>query len=178
MTDISTMCDSVLREAGYITERIEGTDKAGLAFEGDTALGFVLCYETCPMLTDRWREDSATTISHYQFGLRKAGTKAWNAYLVLLTEDEADYSKSMLLGAIEEDLGGTRKIVRSGMRDESDIRAALLPLLPLQSPPRLEAVDMRQEVRQRATELPERALAAFLSDADETVVLQVLEEAP
>ena len=43
---------------------------------------------------------------------------------------------------IEEDLTGTRKIARSGIRDSSDLRAALLPLLPLQSAPKLEAVDI------------------------------------
>ncbi|MFT3669541.1 MAG: hypothetical protein QM795_13405 [Pseudoxanthomonas sp.] len=125
-----------------------------------------------------WVSDSDNAITKYQFGLRKSGIKAWNTYLVLLTPELPDYARLVSLGAIEEDLGGTRKIARAGVRDLSDIGAALLPLRPLQTAPRLEAVDMKEEIRERTTELPPRAVEAFLSGAEESVVLQVLEELP
>jgi hypothetical protein len=80
------------------------------------------------------------------------------------------------LGAIEEDLTGTRKIAQAGVNEVAELRLALLPLLPFQSAPRLEAVDIAAEIRQRATELPARAVDAFLSSADASVVMQVLEE--
>jgi hypothetical protein len=80
------------------------------------------------------------------------------------------------LAAIEEDLTGTRKIARSDIRDISDVEAALLPLLPLQSAPKLDAVDMVTEIRQRSTELTPRAVEAFLSGTDVSLVLQVIEE--
>jgi hypothetical protein len=46
----------------------------------------------------------------------------------------------------------------------------------VQSAPRLEAVDILAEIRLRATELHSRAIDAFLSTADEGVVIQFLEE--
>jgi hypothetical protein len=104
------------------------------------------------------------------------GDKAWNAYAVLISAAEANYSESVVLSAIEENLVGVRKIARAGVRDVADVRDALLPLLPLQSAPKLEAVDMDAEIRLRTTELPSRAVDAFLSGAEEAVVIQVLEE--
>lgn len=86
--------------------------------------------------------------------------------------------KTVSLGAIEEDLAGTRKIARAGVNDVANLHAAILPLLALQSAPRLDAVDITEEIRQRTTELPPRAVEAFLSSADEAVVIQVLEETP
>jgi len=110
--------------------------------------------------------------------LRRAGQKAWNAYCVFLAAGDNVYANLAALAAIEEDLAGTRKIARSNVRSVADLRAALLPLLPLQTAPKLEAVDMEVEIRQRTTELQPRAIAAFLSKADESVVIQVLEETP
>lgn len=178
MTDILTSCEATLRAYGYLTERAVIGSRDCIGFEDDTVLGFILAYDGCSALIDGWRTDSAAVISHYQFGLRKSGAKAWNAYLVLLTAEVADHAKSMALSAVEEDLSGTRKIVRAGLADGADIEAALLPLLPLQSAPRLEAIDMGHEIRERTTELPERVVQAFLSDADDSVVLQILEETP
>lgn len=96
----------------------------------------------------------------------------------MIASDAADYSNSVALAAIEEDLSGTRKIARAGVRDITDLRSVLLPLLPLQSAPKLEAVDMQAEIRQRATELLPRVVDAFLSSADDGVVTQILEEGP
>jgi hypothetical protein len=49
-------------------------------------------------------------------------------------------------------------------------------LMPLQSAPVLDAVDSKEEIRQRTTELAPRIVEAFLSAADTHVVLQLLEE--
>src|SRR3546814_1880078 len=124
---------------------------------------------------ESWSKYSYHANSTDQFRLRRSCTKAWNTYLVLLTPESADYAKAGSLGAIEEDLSGTRKIARAGIQNPADLSAALLPLLPLQSAPRLEAVDMRKEIRQRTTELPSRVVDAFLSNAEEAMVIQVLE---
>src|SRR3546814_16237775 len=90
---------------------------------------------------ESWSKDSDQAISTYQFGLRRSGTKAWNTYLVLLTPESADYAKAVSLGAIEEDLSGPRKIARAGIQNPADLSDARPPLLPLQSAPRLDAVD-------------------------------------
>jgi hypothetical protein len=82
------------------------------------------------------------------------------------------------LNVIEEDLTGTWKIARAGIGDVEQLRAALLPLLPIQSAPSLGAVDMPAEIKLRTIELPERAIEAYLSRAQEASVIQVLEEEP
>lgn len=178
MSKILHSGSELLREAGYSNEQVSIGQREALVFEGDTVLGFLFSYDTVVDLMKNWAADSDNAIAAYQFGLRKSGIKAWNTYLVLLTPEPPDYARLVALGAIEEDLGGTRKIVRAGVRDTADLGAALLPLRRLQSAPRLEAVDMKREIRERTTELPPRAVDAFLSGAEESVVLQVLEESP
>jgi hypothetical protein len=111
-------------------------------------------------------------------GFRRAQAKAWNAYSVFLATDPANYGEMVALNAIEEDLTGTRKIARAGIGDIEQLRAALLPMLPIQHAPILEPVDMPTEIRLRTSELPGRAVDAFLSGAQEPLIIQVLEEEP
>ena len=118
--------------------------------------------------------------SHFNAEARKvdesaAERKAWNSYLVLLAEAAADYGENILLGSIEEDLVGTRKIARAGILTAEDTRLAILPLLAIQNAPHLEAVDMAAEIRLRTTELPVELVEAFLSGAAETTLAQLLE---
>ena len=178
MTDILKAGADVLSEVGFSTSPISVGDRQALAFEDATVLGFLFTYDNPRQLIEVWGKDTNHAIAAYQFGLRRAAQKAWNTYLILLATGAADYAQVVALSAIEEDLTGTRKIARAGVADVADLRAALLPLLPLQSAPRLEAVDILDEIRQRSTELPARAIEAFLSNADEGVVIQVLEETP
>jgi hypothetical protein len=178
MIDILAACSEVLSEAGFSTRKASIGDREMLAFEDATVLGFLFAYDDPNQLVKKWVSDADRAVASNQLGLRRAAEKAWNTYLVILTTGAADDAQSVALGAIEEDLTGTRKIVRAGIIDITDVRAALLPLLPVQSAPKLEAVDIVDEIRQRATELPARALEAFLSNADEAVVIQVLEETP
>ena len=176
MNEILYSSNELLKEAGCTTELVTIGSREALVFEGSSVLGFLFSYDSVEELMKDWMTDSDRAIASYQFGLRRSGIKAWNTYLVLLTPDIPDYGRVVSLGAIEEDLGGTRKIARAGVQDLADLSAALLPLLPLQSAPRLAAIDMKREIRERTTELPLRAVDAFLSGADESVVLQVLEE--
>ncbi len=178
MMEIITLSAEVLSEVGFTTSRISINDRDVLVFEDPTVLGFLFAYENSGELIGAWEKDAGRAIADNQFGLRRAAQKAWNTYVVLVAGETGDYSHSSALAAIEEDLTGTRKIARAGVSDMADLRAALLPLLPLQAAPKLEAVDIQAEIRQRATELPPRAIDAFLSAADGTVVMQVLEEAP
>jgi hypothetical protein len=176
--DILPASAEILREAGFSTSPVSFGDRHILTFEDNTVLGFLFAYDDPSVLIEGWSKDADKAIAAHQFALRRAAKKAWNAYVVLLTNREANYVQSVALGAIEEDLSGTRKIARDGVVDVAELRIALLPLLPFQSAPRLEAVDIIAEIRQRTTELPARAINAFLSNAAESVVMQVLEEKP
>lgn len=163
-----------LYDAHYSTALLGG-DEQYLAFEGETVLGFVLVFPDAQTLIGSWRIQSQQVLKASQFGLRKAEAKAWNAYLILLAEQPADYGASVNLSAIEEDLTGTRKIARAGIATELDARAALLPLLGMQNAPQLEAVDMAAEIRLRTSELPPELVEAFASGAPEAALLQLLE---
>ena len=80
-----------------------------------------------------------------------------------------------MLGSIEEDLVGTRKIARAGITNTEDIRSALLSLLAIQNAPRLEAVDMPTEIRVRTSELPSELVEAFLSGTNTATLFELLE---
>ena len=164
-----------LTAAGFVTARESARDSDALVFEDGTVLGFIICYADAAKLIAGWAADAAALMSRYQLSLRRSEQKAWNAYVVCLTAAEATVGEVAVLSSIEEDLTGTRKIVRSDVRDSDDVRAALLPLLPIQSAPKLDPVDIEQEVRQRATELPQHSVDAFFSSGDLNTVLQILE---
>jgi len=176
--DVLAASARLLTQANFSAQQVLVAGRAALLFEDATVLGFLIAYDTPSQLLELWARDADTAVATYQFGLRRAGQKAWNTYLVLLASTAADYVHSIRLSAIEEDLTGTRKIARASIADIADVRAALLPLLPLQSAPVLEPVDVVSEIRQRATELPARAVDAFLSTANDAIVIQVLEEQP
>ncbi len=168
--------EELLTRMGFTALRSSVRGREVLIFEDDSVIGFVFSYPNAQSLIAGWGNDSEAAVSAHQLALRRAGQKAWNTYVVLLASGEASYADMAALSAIEEDLTGTRKIARSDIKDISDVEAALLPLLPLQSAPKLDAVDMVFEIRQRATELPPRAVEAFVSGIEASVVLQVIEE--
>lgn len=170
--------DGLLTRMGFTALRSAVKGRDVLIFEDDSVIGFIFFYPDAPSLIADWAHDSEAAVSAHQLALRRAGQKAWNTYVVLLASGEASHSDMAALRAIEEDLTGTRKIARSDLKDMSDVEAALLPLLPLHSAPKLDAVDMVLEIRQRSTELPPRAVEAFVSGIEESIVLQVIEEAP
>ena len=176
MIDILDASARVLAEARFQTTSARVGPRDVLAIEDATSLGFVFVYDDSDSLITNWQSDADAAVSNYQFGMRKAGLKAWNTYIILLAAGAADLAQTVALGAIEEDLRGTRKIARAGVTNISELHAALLPLLPIQSAPRLEGVDFLSEIRDRTTELPTRAVDAFLSATDESVVINVLEE--
>lgn len=176
MIEMLRVSASILSESGYATEFASVGSSDLLVFEDSTVVGFVFCYVNADDLIDKWERDADAIIDRYRLALRRAGQKAWNTYLVFLSARPVSEGEQARLNAIEEDLGGTRKIARAPVMDVADVRSALLPLLPLQKAPKLEAIDMTAEIQQRTTELRPRDVEAFLSDADDLVVMQVLEE--
>lgn len=176
MSDLGIASAEILRDAGFTTMPMTFGSRPALAFENATVLGFLFSYSSVAELLDSWESDANNAVTANQLALRRAGQKAWNTYTIFLSTGPADARGAAGLSAIEEDLGGTRKIARANVADTLDIRAALLPLLPLQAAPKLDSVDSPTEIRERSTELPQRAIDAFLSTADESVVLSVLEE--
>jgi hypothetical protein len=171
--DILSDATKLLQDAGFATQPFDNPAGPGVVFEDATILGFVTVYDSGDAMLSSWAKDAAGVITKHQLSLRRSGIKAWNTYMVFLT---ADVAEPAALAAIEEDLTGTRKIARGSIRDAMDLRDALLPLLPLQTAPQLEAVDLSSEIRQRSSDVLQRAVEAFLARADANTILQALED--
>ena len=174
---IMDLAQQQLAEANYAVAVDGDNSEPFLMFESDSVLGFVLTFPDAASLIERWRPSSQRVLDRAQFALRRAETKSWNTYLVFLADTSPAYAESITLDAIEEDLVGTRKIARAGIKSLDDVRAALLPLLAMQHAPRLEAIDMSEEIRLRTSELPSDAVEAFLSRAPDATLIQLLEAA-
>jgi hypothetical protein len=176
MINVNEEASRRLREASFDIATTPVEHGQAFLFENDTVLGFTLLYETAADLIDRWAADADRLIATRRFQLKAAGNKAWNTYVLFLAVARPSPIEAVALSLIEEDLAGYRKIARAGCGDLTDLNRALLPLLPVQSAPFLDAVDSKLEVRQRATEISPKLLDAFLSEADEQIVLQILEQ--
>ena len=176
MTDLLTLSERLLTASGYELMRLSGAETPSLAFESETILGFMHVYDTPVNLLACWPRDYENAIQRFSFAFRRAEEKAWNAYAVFLATADPDSKTAHALHAIEEDLSATRKIARAGLHTSEDVNAALLPLLPLQNAPRLEAVDISSEIRERAQDVPKAALDAFLDSRPEEDVIQLLED--
>lgn len=183
MNDILEIAREVLTGARFTVRQLstsaKGSDEAqgALAFENDTVIGFVISFDTVASLMANWQAASDDLILTQADLLGVAGQKAWNTYLVLLAREEPGFRETLALGQIEEDLEGMRKIARAGVTGLASARGALLPLLPFRAAPELEPIDMAAEVRARSSELDAEVVRAFLSRADQTVVLQIVEDA-
>lgn len=176
MTNLLEHGGSLLDSAGYYVHDIELSDIEALAFESPTVIGFLLLYPTLSELTVRWNADLTDLIRSHQFVLRRAGQKAWNTYAVLITSEPVRHPDNLVLQNIEEDLSGTRKIARGGISGVMELQSALLPLLPIQSAPSLEPIDIQAEIRMRLGQLSRRAVDAYFSSLDASHAIQVLEE--
>lgn len=176
MNDITDAVHAHLVEAAYDVGILSTPAGEITVFENDSVLGFVLFFEEPGELLANWRSASASVLQSAQFALRRAENKAWNTYLLFLAKNAGDYGQNINLGAIEEDLVGTRKIARAGLATPDDIRLALLPLLPVQNAPQLEAVEMAAEIRLRTTELPAELMDTFLAAGPDSTLLQLLED--
>jgi hypothetical protein len=182
MNDILETVRDVLTDARFAVRQLQpmtgpsGSMHCAIAFESDTVIGFVLAYNTVAALVEGWRAASETLVGSQSELLGAAGPKAWNTYLVLLSHDDANFGEALALGQIEEDLEGMRKIARAGVRGPAATESALLPLLPFRAAPVLEPINMAAEITDRAGELSPEIVRAFLSGADQAVVLQIVED--
>ncbi|MGY4368100.1 hypothetical protein ACVW1A_004165 [Bradyrhizobium sp. LB1.3] len=182
MSDILQDCATVLSEAAFSTALAELSGSVDdrklslLSFEDATVIGFVVAYDNSTQLIESWQQDRDQIVRSYRDSFRDAQQKAWNAYLVLISRAAASFGEALVLGQIEENLEAMRKITKAGVSGLTGAHEALLPLLSFRVAPSLDQIDMRSEIRLRTSELNEDVVAAFLSNADELVVMQLLED--
>lgn len=175
MNETEAAARQLLVNGGYSVGELHAGDCNIVIFENATVLGFVLLYRDSMELLQNWWVHSDLVLRETQFSLRQAGQKAWNTYTIFLSEDHAYPHDRIKLQGIEEDLVGTRKIARAGVKDAEELRLALLPLMGIQSAPRLEPIDMAKEIRLRTSELPDELIDGFIADAPKSMMINLLE---
>ena len=171
--NLQNIC-SVLNDAGYSYFEVSDPMINCVAFENDLNLGFVHCFQTTEELLGNWSAQNDKVLSQFQFQLRTAGEKSWNVYSVFLSTGPSTEQQNTLMGRIEEDLSGTRKIMRAILPDIEGTRTGLLSLLGIQNPPILGPVDMIEEISNRTSGLPKKAVKAFLDSAPNTEILRLM----
>ncbi len=175
MNDTEATVRQLLVNEGYSIGELQVSGGRVVIFENATVFGFVLLYIDSASLLERWQSNCDQVLRGMQFRLRQAGEKAWNTYAVLLSDNHTSPDDGVKLQAIEENLVGTRKIARTGVKDSDVLRLALLPLLGIQNAPKLEPIDMADEIRMRTSELPSELVNGFIADAPKSFMTQLLE---
>jgi hypothetical protein len=176
MSWILDEAEVILRHDRYSTIRLP--DIAAFAFEDATVVGFVIEYSTTTRLIHDWKPTQDKLLERFAASLRNSGSKAWNVYNVMLTEDESTEGTSLFaLGSIEEDLRHTRKIPRQAVNTPADVRAALAPLLSISRQTSLVTDSFHARLAHRLeSEIGPDAARLFLSEADEEAVARKLTE--
>jgi hypothetical protein len=157
---------SILEAAGYRTA-LASSSPCTLHFEDEIVLGAIFIHPSLSLLISSWEECQDRFLGSNSQVLRSDPVKVWNIYTVHLTADAGSPSQVSEAFNIEQDFRGTRKLVRAGVVTRTDVREALLPLLPLQHRLKLSPKNVTERLKERLAlsskvlvrlvELPERA---------------------
>lgn len=173
--NLSEETRSVLETGGFRTAIGPQTMKA-VYFEDATIVGAVFFYDTLSELIETWEANQDKFLGTNSRAIRSDPIKAWNIYTVHLTADRGIARQISDAFNIEQDFRGTRKIVRAGLLKKSDVREALLALLPLQHKTSISSTDISERLRERL-KLSSPALAKLIDQSNvEGIEQDLLEE--
>jgi hypothetical protein len=165
MTDVRSLVQVVLQQAGYRTWLADVERMAVACFEDDAVMGFTCVFDDAGQLLHRWKSMEMAFLTRYADDMRQAGEKAWNVYSIFLSSEPADAVQAREIGWIEEDLERTRKLAAAGVIGRDGLITALLPIMPLQYRPRLDVEDATQRLRRRIATIAPAAADAVLNEA-------------
>lgn len=165
MTDVLSMVQVVMQNAGYRTWIVVNTQIPTVGFEDEATMGFVCTFDNPRNLIKRWREMEAALLARHAIQFRSAGDKAWNVYTVFLTENHASEEEKREVRWIEEDLERTRKLTATGIQLRDDVTNAMLPLLPILSKPLLAPEDARERLLRRVDAIAPQVREIVLDDS-------------
>jgi hypothetical protein len=149
MTNLSSLTQLILEEAGYRTWLVSIDNLSAIGFEDEAVMGFVCEFDDPETLLSRWHAVETGLLTRHAPFLREAGQKAWNVYSVFLCTKSLDDVSRRRVAFIEEDLERTRKIAASGLVGRQDVITALLPLLAIQYRPSMDREDLVDRLRKR-----------------------------
>ena len=164
MSDLLSILQALLGEAGF-TMHLTTLDGSNIVcFEDDTLMGFGRIFEDPSGLLKGWRDAEMSLLTRYAPRLRTAGEKAWNVYCLFLCSAAADVLQNREVNRIEEDLDRTRKIAACGLASREDLKRALLPILPLQFQAELRPEDVTERLQTRIRAIAPKASKVALDD--------------
>jgi hypothetical protein len=164
VTDVLSMVQVVMQNAGYRTWSVVNTQVPTVGFEDEATMGFVCTFDNPRSVIERWRETESALLVRHATQFRSAGDKAWNVYTVLLTEGSASEEEKREVRWIEEDLERTRKLTATGIQLRDDVTNAMLPLLPILSKPLLAPEDARDRLLRRVVVIAPQVRETVLDD--------------
>lgn len=136
-TDVVAATTQALEAAGY--RRLEPSRLGSWpvadprVFEDSYGVVAVAVFETWHDLHEGWADAQESLVRLMSENLGKSEAKAWDGYLVLMTPSLVSEEAKLEAETIRYDTSRVRKYLATGddIREVEDIRAALLPLLPL-----------------------------------------------
>jgi len=165
MTDMTVTVQIVLEEAGYAVWLAPAEELTAVCFEDDAVMGFVCVFVEPEHLLLRWRSIESALLVRHASRFRAAEEKAWNVYSIFLCPKQGTEEQTSEIRRIDEDLERTRKIAACGLAGKADIITALLPVLPIQYRPILEAEDLTERLKKRIASIAPAAVDVALNDA-------------
>jgi hypothetical protein len=162
----------LLEESGYFVEMVQDQ----LVFEDQTLYGFISFPLTVRDLIDGWESVQDTFLKKYALSIRRGDLKSWNAYSVFLCAEKATEVERTILADLEENFRATRKIVKTHVLSQKDVKQALFPLLPIQHPVQLSAENLKERILERISLSPSQKEALFSDATSEELLTLVLED--
>ena len=174
--NLSEEARTVLETGGFRTAL--GVSSANsVYFEDDIIVGAVFIHSTLADLITSWEECQDRFLGTNSRALRSDPIKAWNIYTIHLTSDRGVPSQMSEAFNIEQDFRGTRKIVRVGVVKRTDVREALLPLLPLQHRTSITSGNISERLKERLA-LLSRVLVRLVEHPEQNSIEHDLLEEP
>lgn len=167
---------TLLDASGFRTA-LGKTSPNAVYFESEIIIGAVFIHSTLSDLIVRWEELQDRFLGSHSGELRTDPVKAWNIYTVHLTPDRGLPSQRTDAFDIEQNFRGTRKLVRAGVLNRTDLRDALLSLLPLQHRTTLSRNNLPDRLKERLV-LSSRVLARLVESPDSPMIEHDLLEEP
>jgi hypothetical protein len=172
MTDLLSIVQAVLQDAGYGVRLIPMDRSTFIGFEDDDVMGFASTFETPLALLQTWNAVETSLLRRYAPQFRSATEKSWNIYSVFVCATRGTEQQTRQVRWIEENLQRTRKIAACGISSRHEVVQALLPILPLQNQPLIQPEDLTLRLHSRIEALAPSVRFAALDDhvAPEEVV--------
>lgn len=174
MSNLVSNVQIILENSGYRAWLGAMPGSSFIAFEDESAMGFVFIFGTATELLERWRDKELEILMRHAPNFHHGGDKVWNIYSIFLCEERPNETQMREIRQIEENLEKTRKIATGGAFTIEELTQTLLPLLAIQYAPRLDDEDLSARLRKRFSSIAPLAADAIFGSSDAAEIVQLL----